>query len=79
MMNIQTLVRGKLMPGPPLRGGCILSWSWWKGIPITRHCDEHELSTGIGSSFISRSATPSSTPIKKGIIHRDIKPSNVAG
>ena len=36
-----------------------------KGVPITGYCDQHLLSARAGSSFLSPSATPSSTPTKR--------------
>jgi hypothetical protein len=48
-----------------------------KGIPITRYCDEHNLSTLTRLGLFVQVCQAIQHAHQKGIIHRDIKPSNV--
>jgi eukaryotic-like serine/threonine-protein kinase len=48
-----------------------------KGIPITRFCDEHNLSTVTRLGLFVQVCQAIQHAHQKGIIHRDIKPSNI--
>src|SRR4029077_16607278 len=48
-----------------------------KGIPITRYCDENNLSTATRLCLFVQVCQAIQHAHQKGIIHRDIKPSNV--
>jgi WD40 repeat protein/serine/threonine protein kinase len=48
-----------------------------KGIPITRYCDENNLSTETRLGLFVKVCQAIQHAHQKGIIHRDIKPSNV--
>jgi WD40 repeat protein/serine/threonine protein kinase len=48
-----------------------------KGIPITRYCDEHHLSTVTRLGLFVLVCQAIQHAHQKGIIHRDIKPSNI--
>ncbi|HWY77097.1 MAG TPA: serine/threonine-protein kinase, partial [Verrucomicrobiae bacterium] len=48
-----------------------------KGIPITRYCDENNLSTVTRLGLFVQVCQAIQHAHQKGIIHRDIKPSNV--
>ncbi|HEV2394038.1 MAG TPA: protein kinase [Verrucomicrobiae bacterium] len=48
-----------------------------KGIPITRYCDENNLSTATRLSLFVQVCQAIQHAHQKGIIHRDIKPSNI--
>ncbi|HLH52847.1 MAG TPA: serine/threonine-protein kinase [Verrucomicrobiae bacterium] len=48
-----------------------------KGIPITRYCDENNLSTATRLGLFVQVCQAIQHAHQKGIIHRDIKPSNV--
>ena len=48
-----------------------------KGIPITRYCDENNLSTETRLDLFVQVCQAIQHAHQKGIIHRDIKPSNV--
>jgi non-specific serine/threonine protein kinase/serine/threonine-protein kinase len=47
------------------------------GVPITRYCDEHRLSTGDRLELFLRVCDGVQHAHHKGIIHRDLKPPNV--
>jgi serine/threonine protein kinase/WD40 repeat protein/tetratricopeptide (TPR) repeat protein len=48
-----------------------------KGVPITRYCDENNLSTATRLGLFVQVCQAIQHAHQKGIIHRDIKPSNV--
>jgi serine/threonine protein kinase len=48
-----------------------------KGIPITRYCDENNLSTATRLGLFVQVCQAIQHAHQKGIIHRDIKPSNI--
>ena len=48
-----------------------------KGVPITRYCDENNLSTATRLGLFIQVCQAIQHAHQKGIIHRDIKPSNV--
>jgi len=48
-----------------------------KGIPITRYCDEKQLSTESRLNLLVKVCQAIQHAHQKGIIHRDIKPSNI--
>jgi serine/threonine protein kinase len=47
------------------------------GIPITRFCEEHQLSTAERLSLFIEGLQGSAARSSKGVSHRDIKPSNI--
>jgi eukaryotic-like serine/threonine-protein kinase len=48
-----------------------------RGVPITRHCDEHKLDTADRLRLFIQVCTAVQHAHQKGIIHRDLKPSNI--
>jgi non-specific serine/threonine protein kinase/serine/threonine-protein kinase len=48
-----------------------------RGVPITRYCDEHDLSLEDRLQLFNEVCAAVQHAHQKGIIHRDIKPSNV--
>ncbi|MEZ5966831.1 MAG: bifunctional serine/threonine-protein kinase/formylglycine-generating enzyme family protein [Planctomycetota bacterium] len=47
------------------------------GVPITEHCDRHELSVDERLSLFKKVCAGVQHAHQKGVIHRDLKPSNV--
>ena len=47
------------------------------GVPITKYCDQHNLSTDARLALFSHVCQAVQHAHQKGIIHRDLKPSNV--
>lgn len=47
------------------------------GLPITRFCDEHRLSTAQRLELFARVCLAIQHAHQKGVIHRDVKPSNI--
>ena len=48
-----------------------------RGVPITRHCDEHKLDTAERLKLFTAVCSAVQHAHQKGIIHRDLKPSNI--
>ena len=48
-----------------------------RGVPITRHCDEHKLDAAERLKLFTAVCSAVQHAHQKGIIHRDLKPSNI--
>jgi eukaryotic-like serine/threonine-protein kinase len=48
-----------------------------RGVPITRYCNEHQLSTAERLALFIQVCHAIQHAHQKGIIHRDLKPSNI--